>query len=411
MKNFVYRNVVVLGQGYVGLPVSIAIAKAGYKVYGFDVDSNKIANLKLGVTSSPDVNRDDLNRLRINGDLIFTNEIPCLDEAAIYIITVPTPIKHDNSPELAMLESACKIIASVVDEGSIIINESTSFIGTLRNFIKPLIDDISNKLNLMYVVAPERIDPGNMNWNLSNTPRYVSGLTSNATEIAFNFYSEFCSDVSKAYKPEIAEAAKLFENTFRQVNIALVNEFSEITQSYGFSSHEAIDLSSTKPFGFMPFYSGLGVGGHCIPVDPHYLVYSAEHNGILSRIINVSNEINHLKPIKVAKRIQMEMKSNLSGKRIQLAGISYKVNISDIRESPALTLMAELKRMGAIVTWFDPLVDLELEGKSNNLDTDIDLGIIVTPHDNINFKAWLDKGTRVLDLSTTKKNYGWSKFF
>ena len=202
----------------------------------------------------------------------------------------------------------------------------------------------------------------------------------------------------------------MFENTFRQVNIALVNEFSQIAKEFNFTAHEAIELAGSKPFGFMPFYPGIGVGGHCIPVDPSYLVYSANISGVDPKIITTANEINNLVPVKVANRIKGIFGNNLQGKRIQLAGMSYKANISDLRESPSLILMTELKKLGAIVTWFDPLID-SIEGyKSVQLDPTVDLGLIVTPHDSMDFSIWSERGTQVIDLSSTTKNYGWPKF-
>ena len=404
------KKVIVLGQGYVGLPVAVEIAKAGFKVFGFDIDSEKISKLNQGLTDSPDVTKQEILDLKSDGKLEFTSQIPHTGKSTIFVITVPTPLKADQSPDLTMLENACKLIASVIDDDSLVINESTSFIGTLRNFIKPIIENDSGKLNLKFAVAPERIDPGSKNWGVTNTPRNVSGLSQIAIKEAMEFYSKFCMVVKAASQPEVVEAAKLFENTFRQVNIALVNEFSQISRKFNFTAHEAIDLAASKPFGFMAFYPGIGVGGHCIPVDPSYLVYSAEISGIEPKIITTANEINNLMPTKVVNVIKDKFDNNLQGKRIQLAGISYKMNISDLRESPSLVLMSELKKLGAVVTWFDPLVDSHYGEKSKQLEPDVDLGLIITPHDSIDFSIWLKHGTLVFDLSSTPKNYGWPKF-
>jgi UDP-N-acetyl-D-glucosamine dehydrogenase len=291
----------------------------------------------------------------------------------------------------------------------LIINESTSYPGTLRNFIKPRIDKV-NLLNLEFASAPERVDPSNEYWNITNTPRVISGLTNNATNRAVEFYSSFCNKVHQVTSPEIAEASKVFENTFRQVNIALSNEFSLVAQSLGFSGNEAIQAASTKPFGFMPFYPSIGVGGHCIPIDPTYLSYAASLVGIETKIINVANSINTLVTHEVANRIRSYLGGSLSGLKIQIAGIAYKADVSDIRESPALSLINELQILGAQVCWFDPLVS-EFNGvKSEPLDANIDLGLIVTPHKQIDFSIWLDAKTRVLDLSSNAQNYGWPKF-
>jgi len=404
------KEVIVLGQGYVGLPVAVEIAKAGFKVFGFDIDSDKIDKLNQGLTNSPDVTKQEILDLKSKGKLEFTSQIPRTGKCAIFMITVPTPLKTDRLPDLTMLENACKLIASVVEADSLIINESTSFIGTLRNFIKPIIENNSGKFNLKFAVAPERIDPGSKNWRVTNTPRNISGLSQSAIQEAMDFYGKFCLNLKEASQPEVVEAAKLFENTFRQVNIALVNEFSQIAKEYNFTAHEAIELAASKPFGFMPFYPGIGVGGHCIPVDPSYLVYSAEIYGIQPKIITTANDVNNFMPTKVANRIQEKFNNNLQGKRIQIAGISYKTNISDLRESPSLALISELKKLGALVTWFDPLVDSLDSGRDSHLEPGVDLGLIVTPHDSIDFSVWLNHGTLVFDLSSTTKNYGWPKF-
>ena len=404
------REIVVIGQGYVGLPVAVSFAQAGFQVFGFDIDANKVSNINKGLIDSPDVNVSILLDLISTKKLKIVNEIPKLEKPATFIITVPTPLKADGTPELSMLENACLLISSVLKEGSLIINESTSFIGTLRNFIKPIIEGNSGQANIKFAVAPERIDPGNKSWNISNTPRIVSGLCRDAINISSELYKNICSSILVTSVPEIAESAKLFENTFRQVNIALVNEFSLISRKYGFSANEAISLASSKPFGFMPFFPGIGVGGHCIPVDPAYLVYSAELVGVETKLINLANETNSFTPRNVANRIEQIFEDKLSGKKIQLAGITYKKNSTDLRESPALSLMSELRNLGAILTWFDPLVSDFSDGRSSYIDKNIDLGLVITPHDCIDLSVWLTNGTKVLDLSSDKENYGWPKF-
>jgi UDP-N-acetyl-D-glucosamine dehydrogenase len=327
------------------------------------------------------------------------------------VIAVPTPLNLNQYPDLSMLENACKIIANSIVDYSLIINESTSYIGTLRNFIKPIVDSVSGFSNIEYAVAPERIDPGNKVWKIENTPRVIGGLSPNAISLSLDFYNKFCVDLFIASQPEVAEAAKLFENSFRQVNIGLVNEFAEIAKKFNFSPNEAITAASTKPFGFMPFYPSIGVGGHCIPIDPMYLSYSAELVGAEANFINLANKINRGMPLVVAERIKAELNNDLNGKRIQIAGIAYKPNIADIRESPALVLIEELKSLGADVSWFDPLVNHFNNQNSVQLDPTVDLGLIVTPHDEISYLTWKNSGTRVLDLSSNSENYGWPKFF
>jgi UDP-N-acetyl-D-glucosamine dehydrogenase len=405
-----FKSVIVVGQGYVGLPLSFNAAKSGYKVYGFDISKEKVEQLKKGHTDSPEIKKSDLLRLQKKGKIEFTSTIPKLNEQSIYVIAVPTPLDSNRKPDLSMLINACELVASVIQDDSLVINESTSYIGTLRNLIKPTIDKLSSAKNIMYAVAPERIDPGNTKWDMKNTPRVIAGLDSMAGQITVTFYSKFCNQIHIASKPEVAEAAKLFENTFRQVNIALVNELSIIADSIGFSTHETIRAASTKPFGFMPFFPSIGVGGHCIPVDPSYLAFSAESVGADAKFINLANMTNSAMPKIIAERIEIILDGDLNGKKIQIAGITYKPNISDLRESPALDLINELKSLGASVSWYDPFVTNYNEEKSSELNSDIDLGLIVTPHSHIDFSIWKNSGVKVLDLSANPTNYGWPKF-
>ena len=404
-------RVTVVGQGYVGLPIAVCAAEAGYTVGGFDIDENKISQLENGISESPEVSSEQILSLQAKDKLYFSSNIFDHKESSIYVIAVPTPLDENNKPDLSYLRSACKLIAKVAKSGDLVINESTSYIGTLRNLIKPTIEELSGLLDLEYAVAPERIDPGNKEWSIKNTPRNIAGITDQATERAINFYSSFCNLINTVLKPEVAEAAKLFENTFRHVNIALVNEFSEIANKLDFSANEAIIAASTKPFGFMPFYPSIGVGGHCIPVDPSYLAFSAEQVGIDSKFINVANHINFSRPKTVADKIRIQLDGNLNGKRVQITGITYKPNISDLRESPALELIIELKSLGAQVSWFDPYVKTYNSETSQHLDPNIDLGLIVIPHDEIDFSIWKKSNTRVLDLSANSRNFGWPKFF
>lgn len=303
---------------------------------------------------------------------------------------------------------ASKLVAENFKSSSLIINESTSYPGTLRNVIAPIFNDLSVQ-NFNFASAPERVDPGNSNWTIENTPRVVAGLNTIATSKTLEFYSSFCSDVYIAPSPEVAEASKIFENTFRQINIALVNEFSQIADELGFSAHEAIKAASTKPFGFMPFYPSIGVGGHCIPVDPIYLSYISNKNGIKAKFIDLANEINLKMAKYVANKIKQELNGTLTNKKIQIAGIAYKVGTEDMRESPALGFIEELRRLGALVSWHDPLVERYYKEESVELDPFIDLGIIITPHPQIDFKIWQNNGTRVVDLSPNKNSYGWPK--
>lgn len=403
-------RVTILGQGYVGLPIAVSAAEAGYLVSGFDIDLQKINQLKNGISDSPDITSKKLIDLQINNVLEFSSDILANRDSKIYIIAVPTPLDQLKNPELKYLISACEILAKVIKPGDLVINESTSFIGTLRDLIKPTIEKLAGINDIDFATAPERIDPGNHAWGVKNTPRVLSGITEQATNRAKEFYARFCSSIHVVSRPEVAEAAKLLENSFRQVNIALVNELSEIVKSYNVSANEVISAAATKPFGFMPFYPGIGVGGHCIPIDPTYLIHSAKEVGVEAQLISLANKINLSRAEKVVNQIKKTFGGQLEGKVIQVAGITYKENVPDLRQSPALKLIQELEKNGASVTWCDPVIQIYKGNKSQPLSSQIDLGLIVTPHDMFDFSIWKNSNTHVLDLTANSKNYGWPKF-
>lgn len=402
-------KITIIGQGYVGLPLALHSAQAGYSVIGFDTNETLVSNLGQGVSHISDVPSSSLISAINNLSYTPTTDVKEISGSEIIIIAVPTPLDAERKPDLQFLETASQFIADNVQTRTLVINESTSYPGTLRNFIRPLIEK-GYKKNFLFAASPERINPGNNNWNLKNTPRVVSGLCKEATEIAFNFYSKICENVTRVSSPEIAEAAKIFENTFRQVNIALVNELSLIASKLNFSANEALDAAETKPFGFMRFYPSIGVGGHCIPVDPSYLSFIAGKEGVDAKFINLANETNLSRPKMVANLIESKF-GPLRNIKVQIAGISYKADVSDMRESPIPIFIDELSKFGCEVTWHDPLIKTFNGKTSTKMDPLADLGIIATPHSTIDFTPWLDSKIRVLDLSTSSKNFGWPKFF
>jgi len=403
-------TVSIIGQGYVGFPLAIHAAIAGNTVIGYDNDESKISNIVQGKYPTSGLDDRSISLLIESSKYIPTFDPTLISESDVIVLAVPTPLDNNGNPDISLLVDATKTVAKNCKSNALIINESTSYPGTLRNLVEPIFKSKQGH-KLLFASAPERIDPGNINWNLENTPRVVSGLTDEATVKAVNFYQTFCKVIHKVSSPEIAEASKLFENTFRMVNIALVNEFATISNDLGFSAYEALTAASTKPFGFMPFYPSIGVGGHCIPVDPKYLSYSAKLAGGVPKLIDLSHDINTSMPKSVALRIKTELSNNLSDKKIQLAGIAYKSNIPDLRESPALELINELRKLGALVTWHDPVVGKFANETSVELDSNVDLGLIVTPHDQIDFSLWKNSGVRVLDLSANSIDYGWPKLF
>jgi UDP-N-acetyl-D-glucosamine dehydrogenase len=402
-------KVSIIGQGYVGLTIAEGAASAGYEVTGYDIDRHLISNLNQGLSHVPGINSENLKNLISKKLYSPTSNAEQIIDSDIYVLAVPTPLDSNRKPDLGPLGAATELVSKTIKYGCLVINESTSHPGTLRNFIRPLIDP-EGKFKVLFAVAPERVDPGNSIWTLKNTPRVISGLNSEAIDCAIDFYSKICDSIYRAPSAEVAEASKLFENTFRQVNIALANEFSQIAEKLEFSNYEAIRAASSKPFGYMPFYPSIGVGGHCIPIDPIYLTEASKKVGEKTPLIDKATEINLKMPNKVIERIQKYVKHNLKGLRIQFAGISYKTGVSDMRESPAIPLMNQLENLGALVTWHDPVVKSFQNKLSLPISRDIDLGLIITPHKEIDFSIWKNYRVQVLDLSANKDNYGWIKF-
>lgn len=378
-------RVAIIGQGYVGTAVGIAAHGAGHEVVGIEIDEKKRASLK-----------DSLK-------YAVTHDYGMAAGAEIVVIAVPTPLNDQKEPDLSFIKAACQSLKSKLSESVLIVNESTSFPGTLRNVIAPILGD-----GHLYASAPERVDPANEKWGITNTPRLVAGLSSEATAKAVEFYKSFCEQVVEVSSPEVAEAAKLFENTFRQVNIALVNEFAQIADALNISTFETLEAAATKPYGFMSFMPSVGVGGHCIPVDPSYLSFAAEKAGVEAVFINLANNVNAGMPKYVASRIAELLGGSVKGKKIQVAGISYKADVSDTRESPALALIEVLRKKGALVSWHDEVVR-EFAGEVSKPLAEVDLGVIATAHGGVDYGPWKNSGVMVIDVSTSA-NTGWPKF-
>ena len=353
-------NIAIIGLGYVGRSIAQAALRAGHSVIGFDSNSDVIASIT------------------ISGDFKATLDAAFLGDSEVVVIAVPTPLNGARKPDLTAINAACKSIIENVKKPVLVINESTSYPGTLRNEIARVVEKASG-LGHMYASSPERVDPGNEKWTQKNTPRLLAGLTPEATALAHKFYSSFCDVIIEVSTPEVAEAAKLFENTFRQVNIALVNEFAQISDALEIPTREVLNAAATKPFGFMSFQPGPGVGGHCIPVDPSYLAYVAENVGVPAEFIRRANQVNLAMPAYVVSRVSRDVGS-LRGKKVVVIGVSYKANVSDTREAPAALVIDELKKHGAEVSWHDPVVGMS-NGQSSSELTGFDIAIVVTKHD------------------------------
>jgi UDP-N-acetyl-D-glucosamine dehydrogenase len=306
-----------------------------------------------------------------------------LAEVDLVVIAVPTPLTKDRRPDLAYIDAACKTIGENIHKQVLVINESTSFPGTLRNFIKPAIEKYSReKVEHLYAISPERVDPGRGDFNQKNTPRLYSGLTPEASKLTRDFYSKFCDQLVEVSSPEVAEAAKLFENTFRQVNIALVNEFAQIAHSLGISVYETLDAANTKPYGFMKFTPSAGVGGHCIPVDPTYLAAVAEEHGAPATFIRRANAVNLEMSKYVVDRVQADNGGTLEGKSVLVVGAAYKPNVADVRETAAELVIEHLRARGAVVSWHDEVVGT-WKGKTSSPLGGADITVVVTKHDSV----------------------------
>ena len=388
----------IIGQGYVGLTIS-AFASQKYRVVGFDNNDLTVTQLNNGISHIEGVSSESLSKAIQAGQFVATSKASDLTGSDVIVIAVPTPLTDDRKPDLRFIDAACKSIAENIDKPALIINESTSFPGTIRNYIKPLIDKLSPiKIEHLYAISPERVDPGRTDWDQKNTPRLFAGLTKEATEKTKEFYSSFCDNLVEVSSPEVAEAAKLFENTFRQVNIALVNEFAQISHALGISVHETIEAANTKPYGFMKFTPSAGVGGHCIPVDPTYLADLAAQKGVPATFIERANEVNLAMPKYIVSRVKADNAESLKGKTVQVIGVAYKPNVADIRETPAKLVLDELLKEGALVTWHDPVV-----GKWGN-ETSAPLGgssiaIVITLHDSFDKSQIKDCAGYVFDTT------------
>ena len=367
--------------GYVGLPLAIAAAESGFLVNGIDINSVKVDFIKSGKSPVEDISDFQIQRV-IGTKLLVSQDFSQISDSNIVIICVPTPLDSERKPNLSFVKEAATSLARHLTKSTLVILESTVQPGTTRSLLAPLISQHSKLKPEDFEVAysPERIDPANKTWNLQNTPKIVAGLSAKGTILAKDFYSRFVDHVIVCESPEVAELAKLLENSFRYVNISFINEFSLFCRKMGVDIEQVIRLASSKPYGFMPFYPGVGVGGHCIPIDPVYLSEKAIELGTRIRFIELADEINLSMPFSFIK-IASEQVGGLSGKSVMVVGVSYKPNVSDVRETPVETLVEGLKKHGARVSWHDDLVKEWKGEKSTPLSDNYDLAIIATPHD------------------------------
>ena len=391
-------KVAIIGQGYVGLTIA-AFAAEFFHVVGFDSNQKIVEQLNLGISHIEGVESHLLKKWIKSDSYKATTKGSDIQDADLVVIAVPTPLTNDRKPDLSFIDAACRTIASNVFKPILVINESTSFPGTVRNYIKPAIEKYSPKLiEHEYAISPERVDPGRTDFNQKNTPRLFAGLTREASIKTREFYSKFCDNLVEVSSPEVAEAAKLFENTFRQVNIALVNEFAQIADALGINVYETLDAANTKPYGFMKFTPSAGVGGHCIPVDPSYLAAVAEEHGVPATFIRRANEVNLEMSKYIVNRVVADNGGNLQGKSILVVGVAYKPNVADVRETAAELVIQHLRSQGAVVSWHDDVVG-NWKGESSAPLQGADITVVVTKHDSVDEKKILASAPYVFDTT------------
>lgn len=368
----------IIGLGYVGLPLANAFVAAGKIVIGFDTNKQKVEDILKNLEKDRLISKNTLAK----GELRVTDSPIELSNCSVIIVCVPTPLGENRLPDLKHVMDAANVVGTYLKPGKLIVLESTVSPGTTRDIFFPKITEISglDKNSFYLAFSPERVDPGNKDWNLFNTPKLVAGIGQDATRMAFELYSKVVSEIIICESVEVAEISKLLENSFRFINISFINEILIYCAKIGVDINSVIKAASTKPYGFMPFSPGIGIGGHCIPVDPIYLSTAARNVGAPSRFIDLANDVNQEMPIYFVRKAEEKM-NGLSGKRLLVIGVSYKPNIADVRETPVEALIMGLKKQGAHVSWHDDLVNEWNGEKSVVLSNDYDLAILATPHD------------------------------
>jgi UDP-N-acetyl-D-glucosamine dehydrogenase len=405
----------IIGLGYVGLPLAVEYAKAGFSVVGIDVQSAKTDALNRGESYIQDVPASEVRSLVEEGRLKATTDFAAIQELDTINICVPTPLRKTKDPDMSYIVSACEQIAGHFHPGMLVILESTTYPGTTDELVRPMLEANGLRVghDFFLCFSPERVDPGNPKFQTRNIPKVVGGTTAPCTEMGALFYSQALENVVPVSSTQVAEMVKLLENTFRMINIGLVNEIALMCDRMGINVWEVIDAAATKPFGFMPFYPGPGLGGHCIPIDPFYLSWKTKQAGIEARFIELAGYINGQMPRFVVEKVQNALNDHskaLRGSHVHVIGAAYKRNIDDARESPALDIMLLLQQRGAKVTYTDPYIPsirmhgLELESQNaDEMASRADCLVIVTDHSDIDYGALLQRARLVVDTRNALK--------
>jgi UDP-N-acetyl-D-glucosamine dehydrogenase len=408
----------VIGLGYVGLPLAVEFAKNNFEVYGIDIDENKVKNINEGISYISDIDNNELLDLVRKNKIKAFGNYEVLSEVDIIIIAVPTPLSKTKDPDLSYILNAVNNIKKYLKKGHLIILESTTYPGTTDEVIKPILEESGLKCGLDFFLAfsPERINPGDKVYKIKNTPKIVGGVDEISGKLAYEVYSKIIDSVIMVSSSKVAEMAKLLENTFRAVNIALVNEIAIMCDILKIDVWEVIESAGTKPFGFMKFYPGPGIGGHCIPIDPIYLSWKMKTLNYNARLIEVASEINTNMPRYVVQRIAdilNEYERSVKGSKILILGVAYKKDVNDIRESPAIDIISLLSDKGAIVYYFDPYIpkiqigDLEIESVelTREILRESDLVVLITDHSIFDYEFIYKNANLIFDTKNAFKNY------
>ena len=408
----------VIGLGYVGLPLAVEFARAGFATVGFEVDEDKVRRISGGDPCGVDVSRADVEALIASGRLTATTDFTQLAGLDSVNICVPTPLRKTKDPDLSYIVAAVGEIAGHLHAGQLVVLESTTYPGTVEEVVRPMLEKSGMRGGEDFFLAfsPERVDPGNREWTTANIPKVVGGIDAGSTAVAQVLYEQVVSTVVPVSSTRVAEMVKLLENTFRAVNIGLVNELALMSRELGVDVWEVIDAASTKPFGFMPFYPGPGLGGHCIPIDPYYLSWKARQNGFESRFIELAGHINSGMPRFIVERVVEALsvdRKPLRHARVHLFGIAYKPGVGDVRESPALDIARLLQRGGAIVSYSDPFVPTIEQGEvvleevpcETALEQGFDCAVITTSHAEFDYGAIASRAPRIVDTRNALKGF------
>ncbi|MGB7758259.1 MAG: nucleotide sugar dehydrogenase [Bryobacteraceae bacterium] len=406
----------IVGLGYVGLPLAVEFARAGFSVTGIDISQEKVGRVNAGDSYVGDVPSATLAPLVESGKLRATTDFSAVLELDTINICVPTPLRKTKDPDMSFIVSSCQEIAHHFHAGALVILESTTYPGTTEEVVLPILSKSGLEVGRDFFLcfSPERVDPGNPKFQTANIPKVVGGCTPICTEMGRLLYSQALEQVIPVSSTQVAEMVKLLENTFRMINIGLVNEIALMCDRMGINVWEVIDAAATKPFGFMPFYPGPGLGGHCIPIDPFYLSWKTKQAGIEARFIELAGYINGQMPHFVHDKVQNALNDAskpVKGSRIHVMGVAYKRNIDDLRESPALDVLLLLARHGAIVSYSDPYVPhlrldgLHLDAQPESAAADADCVVIITDHTSFDYRALVERAPLIVDTRNALKGF------